>query len=173
MIYLTDNWGSQNAYFTITGLEITDLLDVMLYSADLDGALVMESEDGYADYGMLGTGTIDYADQPLPTLQWWDESTSEWEKVAEPYHEGGLTSEYWRGDKSFATLNASAIINTPSGDIEATDVQAAIEELDTEKQSISGMDAASLASFKAAVASKIVCHNGDIIVHTGEVIYGT
>ena len=46
----------------------------------------------------------------------------------------GTTSQYFRGDKTFQTLNATAVANTPSGNIAATTVQAAINELDTEKQ---------------------------------------
>jgi hypothetical protein len=52
----------------------------------------------------------------------------------EPEILSGLTTEYWRGDKSFQTLNAAAVANTPSGSISSTTVQAAIDELNTEKQ---------------------------------------
>lgn len=45
----------------------------------------------------------------------------------------GTTAQYWRGDKSFQTLNGAAVANTPAGNIAATTVQAAINELDTEK----------------------------------------
>lgn len=46
----------------------------------------------------------------------------------------GTTAQYWRGDKTFQTLNAAAVANTPAGNIVATTVQAAINELDTDKQ---------------------------------------
>jgi hypothetical protein len=134
MIYLVDGWEAQNAFFIVSGLQITDLSDVVLYSADLDGALNMESEDGYADYGMLGSGSIDYLDRPLPNLKYWDAAAGEFKDMAEAFHEGGLTTEYWRGDKEFATLNASAVINTPAGSIAAVTVQTAINELDSEKE---------------------------------------
>ena len=45
----------------------------------------------------------------------------------------GATSQYFRGDESWQTLNGTAVANTPAGDIVATDVQAALNELDTEK----------------------------------------
>jgi hypothetical protein len=48
----------------------------------------------------------------------------------------GTTSQYWRGDKSFQTLNAAVVANTPSGNIAATNVQTALNELDTEKQAV-------------------------------------
>ena len=48
----------------------------------------------------------------------------------------GTTAQYWRGDKSWQTLNGAAVVNTAAGSIAATTVQAAINELDTEKQSL-------------------------------------
>lgn len=52
----------------------------------------------------------------------------------EPSITAGTSSQYWRGDKTFQTLNAAAVTNAPAGNIISTTVQAAINELDTEKQ---------------------------------------
>ena len=52
----------------------------------------------------------------------------------EPSITAGTSSQYWRGDKTFQALNATAVTNTPAGNIASTTVQAAINELDTEKQ---------------------------------------
>jgi len=46
----------------------------------------------------------------------------------------GTTAQYWRGDKTFQTLNGAAVANTAAGTISSTTVQTAINELDTEKQ---------------------------------------
>lgn len=48
----------------------------------------------------------------------------------------GTTSQYFRGDKTFQTLNGTVVANTPTGNISSTTVQAAINELDTEKQPV-------------------------------------
>lgn len=53
---------------------------------------------------------------------------------AEPAITAGTTAQYWRGDKSWQALNGAAVANTPAGSIAATTVQAAIDELDSEKQ---------------------------------------
>lgn len=45
----------------------------------------------------------------------------------------GTTAQYWRGDKSWQPLNGLAVANTPAGGIAAVTVQAAIDELDSEK----------------------------------------
>lgn len=44
------------------------------------------------------------------------------------------TADYYRGDKTFQTLNGLAVTNTPAGNIAAVTVQAALNELDTEKE---------------------------------------
>jgi hypothetical protein len=54
----------------------------------------------------------------------------------EPTITPGIASQYYRGDKTFQTLNATAVANTPSGNIASTTVQAALNELDTEKQPV-------------------------------------
>jgi hypothetical protein len=46
----------------------------------------------------------------------------------------GTGTQYWRGDKSWQTLAAAAVANSPFGSISAPNVQAAIDELETEKQ---------------------------------------
>jgi hypothetical protein len=53
---------------------------------------------------------------------------------AEPIIAAGTAGQYWRGDKSWQTLNAAAVANTPAGTIAATNVQAALNELDGEKE---------------------------------------
>ncbi|WPU66038.1 tail fiber domain-containing protein [Peredibacter starrii] len=52
----------------------------------------------------------------------------------EPTITAGTAAQYWRGDKSWQTLNGVAVGNTAVGNIAATNVQAAINELDSEKQ---------------------------------------
>lgn len=52
----------------------------------------------------------------------------------EPAISAGLATDYYRGDKTFQPLNGSAVANTPAGSIAATDTQAAIDELDSEKE---------------------------------------
>lgn len=52
----------------------------------------------------------------------------------EPSIAAGTAAQYFRGDKTFQTLNAAAVVNAPAGNIASTTVQAAINELDTEKQ---------------------------------------
>jgi hypothetical protein len=46
----------------------------------------------------------------------------------------GSASQFYRGDKSWQTLNGVAVANTPAGNIAATTTQNAINELDSEKQ---------------------------------------
>lgn len=57
---------------------------------------------------------------------------------AEPAIAAGTLSQYWRGDKTFQPLNGLAVANTPAGNIAATTVQAALNELDTEKAALTG-----------------------------------
>jgi hypothetical protein len=45
----------------------------------------------------------------------------------------GISSQYFRGDETWQTLDGDAVANTPSGNIAASDVQTALDELDTEK----------------------------------------
>lgn len=52
----------------------------------------------------------------------------------EPTITAGTTAQYYRGDKTFQTLNGLAVANTPAGNISSTTVQAAINELDSEKE---------------------------------------
>ena len=52
----------------------------------------------------------------------------------EPTITAGTISQYYRGDKTFQTLNGAAVANTPTGNIAAVTVQAAINELDSEKE---------------------------------------
>jgi hypothetical protein len=51
----------------------------------------------------------------------------------EPTITATTSADYYRGDKTFQTLNGLAVANTPAGNIAATTTQAAINELDTEK----------------------------------------
>lgn len=171
MVYIAEGSGTYQGYFTITGLQITDIADRVEYEADLTGTLTMESTGGTADYGILGSDQLGAA--PDNGLKAWNQATATWDKLAEPYINAGLESQYFRGDKVMRTLNGVAVANTPAGDIAATDVQAALNELDTEKQSITGMNASVVASFKAAMAALIVCCDGDVITSGGEIIYGT
>jgi ABC-type uncharacterized transport system ATPase subunit len=46
----------------------------------------------------------------------------------------GSNSQFYRGDKTWQTLNGGAVANTPVGNIAATTTQNAINELDSEKQ---------------------------------------
>ena len=48
----------------------------------------------------------------------------------------GTTAQYLRGDKSWQALDASAVAFAPAGSVSAGNVQAAIAELDSEKQPI-------------------------------------
>lgn len=50
----------------------------------------------------------------------------------------GTLAQYYRGDKSWQTLNGSVVANTASGNISATNLQAALNELDSEKQATLG-----------------------------------
>jgi hypothetical protein len=54
------------------------------------------------------------------------------------------TTKFYRGDKSWQTLNSSAVANTSAGNIAATNVQSALNELDSEKQNL--LTATSIAS---------------------------
>jgi hypothetical protein len=56
----------------------------------------------------------------------------------------GDTTKFYRGDKSWQTLNGSAVANTAAGNIVATNVQSALNELDSEKQNL--LTATSIAS---------------------------
>lgn len=51
----------------------------------------------------------------------------------EPLITAGTPAQYRRGDNTWQTLNGAAVANTPAGGVAATTVQAAINELDTEK----------------------------------------
>ena len=88
----------------------------------------------------------DYADAELPAaaefgqgLAWnatrltvtWSDGTI-WTEP-QPLIPAGTTAQYWRGDKSWQALNAAAVANSPAGNIAATNVQAALNELDGEK----------------------------------------
>ncbi len=53
----------------------------------------------------------------------------------------GTAAQYYRGDKTWQTLNGAAVTNTAAGNISATTTQAAINELDTEKQNTSSLAA--------------------------------
>jgi hypothetical protein len=75
-------------------------------------------------------------------------------------------------DPVYQVIPASDIVNTPAGTIAAINVQTALNELDTEKQSIVGMDVAVAASFQAAVISHLLCYDGDILTYENEVLYG-
>ena len=60
----------------------------------------------------------------------------------EPVIAAGTTAQYWRGDKSWQTLptgggTAASVTFTPAGNIAATNVQAALVELDNEKELVS------------------------------------
>jgi hypothetical protein len=56
----------------------------------------------------------------------------------------GETTEYFRGDESWQTLDGAAVANTPAGNIEASTTQDAIDELDTEKKDEAEFDAHAL-----------------------------
>ena len=88
----------------------------------------------------------DYADAELPAaaefgqgLAWnatrltitWSDGTH-WIEP-QPLIAAGSNAQYWRGDKSWQALNAAAVANSPAGNIAATKVQAALNELDGEK----------------------------------------
>lgn len=57
--------------------------------------------------------------------------------ASEPAISAGTTTQYWRGDKTWQTLNGAAVINVPAGAISSTTVQGALNELDTEKLAVS------------------------------------
>jgi hypothetical protein len=63
---------------------------------------------------------------------------------AEPAIAAGSTDQYWRGDKSWQLLNGTAVANTPAGSLSAVTVQAALNELDTEKLAVSAYTAADI-----------------------------
>jgi hypothetical protein len=167
----TQEGSSYQGYFTISSLQITDLADAVEYSADLAGTLNMELSGTTSDYGLIGADAI--GTNPDRILKAWDVAADKFNNLAEPFIQGGFDDQYWRGDKEFATLNASAVMNTPAGNIAAVTVQAAIAELDGEKQSVSGMNAAVLASFLASVVPIFLTYDGEILIHAGEVLtYG-
>lgn len=53
---------------------------------------------------------------------------------AEAFLAAGTASQYLRGDKTWQALAAAAVASTPAGNLSSTTVQAALNELDTEKQ---------------------------------------
>lgn len=65
-------------------------------------------------------------------------SSADWSTFngKEPDISVGTTAQYWRGDKSWQTLNASAVAFTATGSISSTNLQTALYELDTEKEPI-------------------------------------
>jgi len=78
-----------------------------------------------------GTVTIDQANTTTDgylTKEDWSTFNSKEGAIS-----AGTTAQYYRGDKTWQTLNGAAVANTASGDISATNVQAAIVELDSEK----------------------------------------
>jgi hypothetical protein len=70
----------------------------------------------------------------LGTLRRWNVANACWDYYAEPWQNFGNEAQYRRGDKTWQTLNAAAVINTPAGSVAAVTVQAAIDELDSEKE---------------------------------------
>lgn len=50
----------------------------------------------------------------------------------EPLVSAGTSSQYYRGDKTWQALTATACVNTPSGNLAAATVQAALNELQTD-----------------------------------------
>lgn len=62
----------------------------------------------------------------------------------EPFVAPGDTDQYWRGDKTWQDLIALVVLFSPAGNIVATNVQAAIEELDAEKLAASTYTAADI-----------------------------
>lgn len=81
-------------------------------------------------------GALDYAGNALKVLRV-NATANGWEFVLSSGFESaiaaGTTAQYWRGDKSWQTLDGATVANTPAGNISATDVQTAIDELDAEK----------------------------------------
>lgn len=51
----------------------------------------------------------------------------------------GTSLQYYRGDKTMQTLNGDAVANTPAGNVSSTNVQNAINELDTIKLNVSAL----------------------------------
>lgn len=84
-------------------------------------------------------------------------------ETKEPIIVPGTSDKYWRGDKTFQVLNGAAIVNTPAGNLSGTDMQAVVNELDTEKQSIT--------SINATIASVLLCYEGDVLTYENEVLY--
>ena len=88
----------------------------------------------------------------------------------EPAIAAGTTAQYWRGDKSWQTLNAAAVAFAPAGNLASTTVQAALQELDTEKAALAGAAftggiSGTTASFSGNVAvGKIVPNTGDLVL---------
>lgn len=106
------------------------------------------------------------ASNKLPTAaaakSYADTAASAAASTKEPSITAGTTSQYFRGDKTFQTLDGAAVINTPAGNIASSTVQAAINELDTEKQStlVSGTN------IKTINGSSIL-GSGDLVVSGG------
>jgi hypothetical protein len=131
MVWCQDGWTADSNWVQVTGIQVTDLSDKVLIEADIAGALSMESTGGVADYGVVGSGVYSSS---LKMLEYWDAGSDSWLQIAEPYINAGLSTQYFRGDKTFQVLNGAAVANTPAGNIAAVTVQAAINELDTEKE---------------------------------------
>jgi len=106
------------------------------------------------------------ASNKLPTAaaakSYADTAASTAASTKEPSITAGTTSQYFRGDKTFQTLDGAAVINTPAGTISSITVQAAINELDTEKQStlVSGTN------IKTINGSSIL-GSGDLVISGG------
>ena len=103
----------------------------------------------FADFGteVRGTTLVGFTTGANTTIVNTDSTLSAFQKVQgqinatntavsgkEPTITGGTNVQYYRGDKTWQTLNGVAVANTPAGNISATNVQTALNELDTEKQ---------------------------------------
>jgi len=104
------------------------------------------------------------ASNKLPTASaaksYADTAASAAASTKEPSITAGPNSEYFRGDKTFQTLDADAVINTPAGNISSSTVQAAINELDTEKQN----------TLESGTNIKTI--NGSSILGSGDLVIG-
>jgi hypothetical protein len=104
------------------------------------------------------------ASNKLPTASaaksYADTAASAAASTKEPSITAGTNSEYFRGDKTFQTLDADAVINTPAGNISSSTVQAAINELDTEKQN----------TLESGTNIKTI--NGSSILGSGDLVIG-
>jgi len=58
---------------------------------------------------------------------------NELDSEKEPSISTGAANTFYNGTKTFQQINSNLVINTPAGGISANDVQAAVNELDTEK----------------------------------------